>query len=251
MRKMNYELTVSLKTLKKEGLGPFFRKLLLYFQQMLAAFRFRLARQPASSNVEAVVDFSFHVCGGLIRAGQVRSELLAMAKQVRELTPKTVLEIGTATGGTLFVWCTLAHPQATIISIDLPGGIHGGGYPYWKTFLYKTFVSSRQRLHLLRGSSHDPAMLSNLKTVLPDGSIDFLFIDGDHTYEGVKQDYEMYAPLVRKGGLIAFHDICVHPPELDCHVDEFWKELKKRHPEAREFIENPKQGWGGIGVISV
>jgi hypothetical protein len=64
----------------------------------------------------------------------------------------------------------------------------------------------------------------------------------------VKQDFEMYLPLVRKGGLVAFHDIALHPPELDCHVDEFWKELKQTRP-AHEFIENPKQGWGGIGLV--
>lgn len=51
--------------------------------------------------------------------------------------------------------------------------------------------------------------------------MDFLFIDGDHAYEGVKADFEMYSPLVRKGGLVALHDICVHPPEMDCHVDKF------------------------------
>jgi len=43
--------------------------------------------------------------------------------------------------------------------------------------------------------------------------LDFLFIDGDHTYEGVKRDFEMYSPLVRNGGIIAFHDIVKHPPE--------------------------------------
>jgi predicted O-methyltransferase YrrM len=246
---MNYELAVALRTLRKEGLGPFFNKISLYFRQMFSAAGFKVPQQLANSNPQAVVDFSFNVAGGLIRAGQVRSELLGIATLVRELKPRTVVEIGTATGGTLFVWCALAHPEATIVSVDLPGGIHGGGYPYWKTFLYKRFVTARQKLHLLRGSSHDSEMLSRLKAVLPEGSVDFLFIDGDHTYAGVKQDYEMYGPLVRKGGLIAFHDICVHPPELDCHVDEFWTELKKRHPSAQEFVEDPRQGWGGIGVL--
>jgi len=42
---------------------------------------------------------------------------------------------------------------------------------------------------------------------------DFLFIDGDHTYEGVEGDFEMYSPLVRRGGIIAFHDIVPGPPE--------------------------------------
>jgi hypothetical protein len=148
----------------------------------------------------------------------------------------------------LFIWCALAHPDATIASIDLPGGVHGGGYPYWKTLVYKRFTSANQKLQLLRGSSHEPAMMEDLKARLAGQSVDFLFIDGDHTYAGVKQDFDMYSPLVRKGGLIAFHDICLHPPELDCHVDEFWNELKKARP-AQEFIENPKQGWGGIGVL--
>lgn len=245
---MLFELATAWRTLRKEGLGPLFQKVRLYFSQLLAAPRFWRARRPVSSNVEEVVDFSFKAAGGLIMPGQVRSEILGLADLVKELQPRTVVEIGTATGGTLFTWCVLSHPEAVIVSIDLPGGIHGGGYPYWKTFLYKKFASSQQRMHLFRGSSHDPAMLSRLKSVLPNGGVDFLFIDGDHTYAGVKQDYEMYAPLVRKGGLIAFHDVVVHPPELDCHVDQFWNEVKQGK-KFREFVENPKQGWGGIGVI--
>ena len=36
--------------------------------------------------------------------------------------------------------------------------------------------------------------------------IDFLFIDAGHSYEAVKEDYEIYSPLVRDYGIIAFHD---------------------------------------------
>ena len=39
-----------------------------------------------------------------------------------------------------------------------------------------------------------------------DESIDTLFIDGDHTYEGVKKDIEAWMPKVKKGGTIIFHD---------------------------------------------
>jgi len=38
------------------------------------------------------------------------------------------------------------------------------------------------------------------------GNIELLFIDGDHTYDGVKRDYNLYYPMVKVGGLIAFHD---------------------------------------------
>lgn len=42
--------------------------------------------------------------------------------------------------------------------------------------------------------------------LFPDESIDFLLIDGDHTYEAVKQDIIMFVPKMRKGGLIAGDD---------------------------------------------
>jgi len=41
---------------------------------------------------------------------------------------------------------------------------------------------------------------------LKDQKINFLFIDGDHWYGGVKIDCEKYIPLVKKGGFILFHD---------------------------------------------
>jgi predicted O-methyltransferase YrrM len=242
---MRYEIAVALRTLKKEGVRPLIRKTGLYTGQFISGMAFR---RPILEGAESIIDHSFNSANGLIRPGQVRSEILGLARRVQRLQPRTVVEIGTATGGTLFIWCALAHPEATIASIDLPGGIHGGGYPFWKTILYKRFASTNQRLHLLRGDSHSAAMLGELKERLAGQPVDFLFIDGDHTYAGVKQDFEMYSPLVRKGGLIAFHDICLHPPALDCHVDEFWNELKKTRP-AEEFIADPQQGWGGIGLI--
>jgi predicted O-methyltransferase YrrM len=49
--------------------------------------------------------------------------------------------------------------------------------------------------------------LRKIEGILKGRKVDFLFIDADHSYEGVKKDFEMYSPLVRKGGIIAFHDI--------------------------------------------
>ena len=245
---MFYELTATLKTLREEGAGSLAKKLVIYFSQLLSSFRFALARRPRAERPEAVVDFAMNVAGGLIRPAQVRSEMVELAQIVGEKRPRVVVEIGTAMGGTLFAFATLADPGAIIVSIDLPNGIHGGGYPYWKTFLYRSFASSGQQIHLLRGSSHDATMLAELRRILGGRPIDFLFIDGDHTYAGVKQDYEMYAPLVPPGGLVAFHDIAVHPPELECHVDRYWNEVKAGRTH-REVIENRQQGNCGIGLI--
>ena len=46
-----------------------------------------------------------------------------------------------------------------------------------------------------------------------DAPIDVLFIDGDHTYAGVRQDWLMYRSLCARGALVAFHDIAPQVPE--------------------------------------
>jgi predicted O-methyltransferase YrrM len=78
--------------------------------------------------------------------------------------------------------------------------------------------------------------------------VDFLFIDGDHTYEGVKQDFETFSSLVVVGGVIALHDVCDHSLSFpDCKVRRFWEEIKDKY-EWKEFIGEPNT-WGGIGMI--
>ncbi|MEM4488736.1 MAG: class I SAM-dependent methyltransferase [Desulfurococcaceae archaeon] len=114
----------------------------------------------------------------------------------------------------------------------------------------ESFAKERQRIHLIRADSHDPKTLEFVKRILGNGKLDFLFIDGDHTYEGVKRDFEMYSPLVRKGGIIAFHDIVEHPPETGCEVSRFWNEIKHSY-NYLEIVKSWDQKWAGIGVIYV
>jgi predicted O-methyltransferase YrrM len=79
--------------------------------------------------------------------------------------------------------------------------------------------------------------------------VDFLFIDGDHSYSGVKRDFEDYSPFVRPGGIIAFHDIVKRESEPDIQVWRFWKEIKQKYSHD-EFIEpGVSRRKIGIGVI--
>jgi predicted O-methyltransferase YrrM len=179
---------------------------------------------------------------------QVPEEILNLTKLIEQQKPKHILEIGTANGGSLFLFSKLADKNATIISVDLPGGRYGGGYPKYREKFYLTFVNKNQKMILYRADSHSPTTLSNVKNILNGEKIDFLFIDGDHTYQGVKADFELYSPLVKSGGLIGFHDIAEHPQNWNVGVKEFFNEIKSNY-EYKEFIADPKQGWAGIGVI--
>jgi predicted O-methyltransferase YrrM len=195
---------------------------------------------------EKATEFIFSISGGLIRPMQLKSEILQLLNEVEKIKPKKILEIGTANGGTLFSICRSSPKDAKIISIDLPRGKFGGGYANWRKWLYKLFVIGKQKIYFIRNDSHSKQTLEEVEKLLNGGKIDFLFIDGDHTYEGVKRDFNIYSKIVRDGGLIAFHDIA--RTENDSKVYEFWEEIKKLY-NNKEFINNECQGWAGIGII--
>lgn len=166
---------------------------------------------------------------------------------------ETIMEIGTSVGGTLWLWCQLAAPNAFIISADLPSGPFGGVTNEEHLPKLLNYTTHQQRMQLFRGDSHKPEMLTQTKRVLGDRELDILFIDGDHTLEGVTQDWETFSPLVRSGGLVIFHDIVDHALVPDCQVKPLWDRLKTEH-EVIEFVtpeESHGMGkeWGGIGVI--
>lgn len=200
------------------------------------------------SSIETI-DFLYSKKAELIQPWQFNNELAQLAKVIEELNPKVVVEIGTANGGTLFMSTRLADDNALIVSIDLPGGEFGGGYPEWKVPIYKSFARTGQKIELIRGNSHADETFEKLKRVLNDRQIDYLFIDGDHTYEGAKMDFEKYGQLVRKGGKVAFHDIVVHKGS-ECDVFKLWNEVKTEY-ESREFVNDWGQNCFGIGLIEI
>ena len=140
-----------------------------------------------------------------------------------------------------------------LVSIDLPGGMHGGGYTEEDAERYRRHARRRQQLHFLRADSHAETTRDALAAILEERSVDFLMIDGDHTYEGVAADFQMYSRFVADGGVIALHDILPHPQVPDCQVDRLWAELRDSAEEYMEFTDpEDDRGWGqwgGIGVL--
>lgn len=194
-----------------------------------------------------IVDFAFNKCT-LIRPFQVQSEFLRLLTTLKKAQPRVVLEIGTEKGGVLFLLAQTLPKNVVIISLDLQGGRFGGGYPSWKISIYKSFAKNEQKIHLVRANSHDKKTLKKIKSILNGNKLDFIFIDGDHTYNGVKLDFEMYGSLVKKSGLIAFHDIVPPPPGTGSEVSKYWKEIKQKYKYI-EIVEDWSQGWAGIGLI--
>jgi predicted O-methyltransferase YrrM len=187
----------------------------------------------------------------------VKWEFLQLLEEIRTLKPRRILEIGTANGGTIFLLARAALPDATLATVDLPAKGQPHGYPSWKEPIFRAFAGSNQKLSLVRGDSHDLGTVERVKAALDYKLVDFLFIDADHSYDGVKNDFELYLSLVRPGGLVAFHDII--PDYFSRYgrktrsntgeVPRFWEELKGSRP-TREIVEDPAQDGFGLGLLT-
>ena len=182
-----------------------------------------------------------------IKPKQVLSEIHALYQMVQAEEVRYVCEIGTYRGGTFYLWCQAARDDATLVSIDLPSGPFGGGYSESRINFYRCFGQAGQSLHFLRANSHLPDTVQKVKEILRGNALDFVFIDGDHTYEGVKQDFELYSPLVRRGGIIALHDIRPRTEVPEIQVYRFWQEIKD-HYEHQEIIEQEGAMASRIGI---
>lgn len=223
------------------------KRLLQYMVAKRGLADFNRTTEALVGRPETIFPMIWDYAGGYFRPIQQDSEFIELARRVWLLQPKVILEIGTHWGGTLHMWTRMATEDATIISVDLPGGEFGGGYSEIRIPLYESFRRPSQQLHLLREDSHSPETLAKVKNILSGRPVDFLLIDGDHTYSGVKQDFEMYTPLVRKGGLIAFHDIAKSYDRTE--VEKFWNEVKVGR-SVTELCHHPS-GIYGIGIIEV
>jgi len=191
-------------------------------------------------DIEKILDHAYS-----LYMPQEREEIKGLAEFVHNLQPKLVVEIGTKNGGTFMIWNEVTDAES--ISVDLVEGIHGGidrDKFESRNKNFKEWYGSR--CTFIEGNSHESSTYDTLVNALKGRQIDFLFIDGDHTYEGVKQDYEMYSGLVKRGGYIAFHDIndTQRHRDRNVYVGKLWNELTGNKIEF-----NVNSDWAGIGVI--
>lgn len=207
-----------------------------------------LDQRAFSPETDKLVQFTMTESGGAIRPLQNPWEISELMKRVREKQPRVIVEIGTAKGGTLFLFCQHAADDATIISLDLPFGRNGGGYPKWKEKLYAKFAKPGQTLHLMRANSHLDETRTRIEALLKGRKIDVLMIDADHSYEGVKRDYDLYSPLLAADGFIAMHDVILNRFDPEIEVHRFWDELKATE-KTEELVHDYGQGNLGIGIV--
>lgn len=174
------------------------------------------------------------------RAVQKPGEFIPLLRRAGELPAKNVMEIGVYLGGTLRSWQAVLPEDGCIIALDSN-----------LSMLDTSIRVCRERLpetNFIELDSTLPLAVERTKCLLDGRMLDVLWIDGDHTYNGVKSDYDLFNPFVRPGGLIAFHDIIVHTNQPWVGVPVFWKEVNDSGL-GQELLCEPL-GWGGIGILT-
>jgi cephalosporin hydroxylase len=183
---------------------------------------------------------------------QNHKEIINAAKFIRSLEIKNFMEIGTDQGGTFAIWSKVAKEDGLRISLDLPHGQFGrDDYDVIRRDEYLKSLGSN--VHMIHGDSHSLEAKERIAGIIGDQKLDFLFIDGDHTYEGVKDDFEHYKQYVKPGGWIGFHDIkdTEFHRNANCRVDQLWVELEGEKIEYLETRPDFGGHYGGIGFIQV
>ena len=227
-----------------------------FYEKLKDKIAFRISKKKLKKilppdNIDAVLNSIEKYRGrgfyDKIRLAQENNELKSLSERVIKHKPKVIVEIGTWNGGTFFVWSRIFPYVRKIISIDLPDGQYGGGYDIKRIKFFREFISDRKNtaMYFIRGDSKSSESVTRLKEILGDDKIDFLYLDGDHTYEGIKKDFEIYSYLMSDDGLIGFHDINTFK---DGHeVYKYWNEIKKDY-KYEEFIK-PGSRTMGNGLL--
>ena len=163
------------------------------------------------------------------------------------LRPATLVELGTHSGNSFASFCQAAKSIGYIpkcFAIDTwQGDPHAGAYSEDVFIDLQNFITSRYAgfATLIRSTFEDAV------ATFADGSIDLLNIDGYHTYEATKSNFESWLPKLSNKGVILIHDINVH--QGDFGAWKYWEEIKAQF-KTFSFLHSHGLGVVFVGEIS-
>ncbi len=163
---------------------------------------------------------------------------------MEKVKPKIFVELGTHYGNSYFMFCQAAKQESINVkchAVDTWQGEEHAGHYNEDVFNYvkKHNDDNYNNFSTLLRMTFDEA-LNNFSN----GSIDILHIDGLHTYEAVKHDFETWLPKMAQNGIVLFHDTKVH--DNDFGVWKLWSELIDEYKYTIEFDHSY-----GLGILQL
>jgi len=162
---------------------------------------------------------------------------------VEALHPRVLVELGTHSGCSYSAFCQAIKDRklsTQAYAVDNWKGDPNTGF-YGPEILddFRRFHDSRYAAF----SSLMQTTFDEASTRFADDSIDLLHIDGYHSYDAVRHDFETWRPKLSRRGVVLIHDTQVRSEGFG--VWPFWEELRERHPSFELIHGN------GLGVLAV
>ena len=157
------------------------------------------------------------------------------------LRPRIIVELGTHYGVSYSAMCQAVKSlglATSCFAVDTWKGDEQAGF--YSEDVYRDLAS----FHDLRYSAFSRLMRLTFDEALlnfEDGSIDLLHIDGRHTYEAVRHDYELWLPKLSTHAVLLFHDTNVHAENFGVH--QLWREISENRTHF-EFLHG-----NGLGIL--
>lgn len=146
---------------------------------------------------------------------------LYLARLVRELAPKRVVELGTDIGRSAAFMMMALGPDSELVTIEIGTQVRCD----------LSAFAGDPRLKIVVGSSIEP------KIYQPVRDIDFLFVDTDHTFEQISEEWRIWSPRLRPGATVALDDI-----HLNEGMERFWNRITCPKVDCGSAIH--LSGWG-------
>jgi GT2 family glycosyltransferase len=163
---------------------------------------------------------------------------------IGEVSPSIFVELGTHSGNSYFSFCqsVLDNSLSTkCYAVDTWQGDEHAGHYGEDIF---TVVSAYHQAHYTGFSRLLRMSFDDAVTYFSDGSIELLHIDGLHTYNAVRHDFETWLPKLAPGAVVLLHDTNVR--ERDFGVWRLWEELRALYPNHLDFLHSH-----GLGVLQL
>lgn len=175
------------------------------------------------------------------------AELVSLIALLKRENVRNYLEIGVRYGGSFEGVLMALGPQSSGVAIDFPG--HHFGDKHSVPILLSTIARLKRNGRLVEdvifGPSAAPEVVDRAGAA---GPYDAVLIDGDHSYDAVKRDFELYAPMAR---LVILHDIAAGERSRSkdgraVEVEPFWHEIRGRYKHIEIVAPNSLMG---VGVL--
>lgn len=176
---------------------------------------------------------------------QVYDELYAFETFLSKYRPNNILEIGSYTGATFWLMCQ--YSTGYKVSIDLCP-------PDWheERQRFKLFSDG---VILIDTASQLPVTVNRVIEQTQNSKFDLIFIDGEHEFDKVMEDFNIYSKFLSNRGVVVFHDIHPNHKFKDTYgVRQVWDGLIGQKMEIISNGKHPNMklglppNCGGIGI---